>query len=897
MHFVDQLFCYRRHDTKNVIFIQRNKTTSTTPDDGLGFHATRDASLVSKRLYYTPPSKATSLPFHLKQPPCTETQGNSQPIFGKLEGNVDRFLQTLTANASMPTAPGERPHMCSLLDAVQSHRWATAQTLRRDAPRYQFSGLLTFLPLRYHTLPQTRCRKVGGEPEVHTLPKSGCARVSIKMRCMVEIQVPKHRRGDDDDDDASTTMKTMWIPLDDPVLLAWSYGPRDKAAGGGSLVEAHVEQDDTHDFSKSSSKLTVRFDTCTPGRHALHVRLEYLSRRHAIAEIDQKNLLLPPATLMRKTQGSPYAIDVNISPPSAPPLDRRPSCELGLAHAPTWTNETVGSRNYPMLSQKLASFRWYGAARTMREAAWYHMPNSTTTTHRFAPVFHMGQPSHRVRATFHVDMYDDMHEFENVAQTLEKERMPYPDKLGGFYQNDWVQPSNKDLGDWLSEIPRLEYWDRFEATPHSPCKLCRFDYNAAMKCANRRPVLIIGDSTGDKLMHYLECAQNFGSWEHNRDTWRRANDTLRNMMRGEASACTGGPNDSMSTCRLNDLPAREYESRDDALVDYPCLGVMPAFARDDDFKVLYSSLGKFLDLPSRQFSDVIKRFANPNAEAVYPGILNIVRKWHSLLRAAYGAHQGIVIVVSAGVHDAAIGYSHRGGRPEEGAYMLFKALYEVFTLPDDKVVFALPNAIQPLNTLARNCALEHKADFEQAVNILQHHHDYVQNESTYAHGLDPRMMNGGFMWPYPSCTRHYHYAASAERGKEVNDRIYRRVVDLNRERQEAGHDRRVVSVVDWREPSILLPEMYDVGDDVHPTSQLVDELLQLVFHGMCGCDAAESERVGDSTTANPQGDGLYDTAAVPRPQRRRRREQRRQHTHRRRREEGRAYGEKVSPHS
>ena len=50
MHFVDQLFCYRRHDTKNVIFHQRNKTTSTTPDDGLGFHATRDASLVSNDL-------------------------------------------------------------------------------------------------------------------------------------------------------------------------------------------------------------------------------------------------------------------------------------------------------------------------------------------------------------------------------------------------------------------------------------------------------------------------------------------------------------------------------------------------------------------------------------------------------------------------------------------------------------------------------------------------------------------------------------------------------------------------------------------------------------------------------------------------------------------------------
>ena len=383
---------------------------------------------------------------------------------------------------------------------------AIAQTLSRESPRYHFKHLdLVEMPLRFHKVPLTRCRRMGipnAPPHVQAIrnyPDSsrGCARVSIEVMCEVQVFDDNSVQVFDDNSvqafDDNRDDHLRWVPLEDPVLLAWAYGPRSGVGGiDGTLMEARVEHS-REQTQSPTGQFSVRFDTCTAGRHAVHVRLEYLSRNHTIAEQSvpgAHNLhYLPPEIIMRKADGSPYAVDVTL--PETPPMhispspssaDNRPACELGLEHAPQWKNPP-GSRS-PLMSQLRASFRWSDAASTLEEAMQYHTTHSSKTR-RFSTVFHMGH-THAVRKT----LGNNLEESPSLQQLAADSGLaPYPDGRGGFYKKAY-ETNNVDA--WFTELPRFQPWDRFEAAPSSPCRLCRYDFDDAMKCANKRPMISAG---------------------------------------------------------------------------------------------------------------------------------------------------------------------------------------------------------------------------------------------------------------------------------------------------------------------------------------------------------------------------------------------------------------------
>ncbi|XRB11501.1 hypothetical protein RI054_02g13340 [Pseudoscourfieldia marina] len=848
--FVRRLYCWTREafsspyapafgDDREAAAIAERAGARTV----VGFHATPDTTTTARVLYYHQPGALTALPASAlsksDESSCSET-GSAVSL--KQANNDGKVLPPLR-EMNKP-ARSHANHFCSLNDVVQSYHLAIAQTLSRESPRYHFKHLdLVEMPLRFHKVPLTRCRRMGipnAPPHVQAIrnyPDSsrGCARVSIEVMCEVQVFDDNSVQAFDDNSvqafDDNRDDHLRWVPLEDPVLLAWAYGPRSGVGGiDGTLMEARVEHS-REQTQSPTGQFSVRFDTCTAGRHAVHVRLEYLSRNHTIAEQSvpgAHNLhYLPPEIIMRKADGSPYAVDVTL--PEAPPMhispspssaDNRPACELGLEHAPQWKNPP-GSRS-PLMSQLRASFRWSDAASTLEEAMQYHTTHSSKTR-RFSTVFHMGH-THAVRKTFG----NNLEESPSLQQLAADSGLaPYPDGRGGFYKKAY-ETNNVDA--WFTELPRFQPWDRFEAAPSSPCRLCRYDFDDAMKCANKRPMIVIGDSTGNRVMHEMECAVSFGGWEHTKRVLRNADDETRAEYQLLMQQCKG-IQDLKSTCRLNDVPKKEYTSRDDALEDYPCLGVMPAFARDDGFKVIYSSIEKFIGLQHRQLGGLLQQ--GLDHDAIYAKVVKSVRLWHTLLRAVYGHSQGITFVVSAGIHDAVFGHKHHGA--DEGAYIFAKALYDTFTLSDDKVVYALPNALHPINILVHNCATDDMGRYSYAEGMMRSRHDFLaQDVTSYGHGLDPRLYHGDF-WPFPSCFRLYHAKESAERMKDLNDRIHRRLVQLNRERRESGSDQRVVSVVDWREASVLRPDSYVEYDDNHPQAEVVDELIQLVFHGLCGC--------------------------------------------------------------
>ena len=105
-------------------------------------------------------------------------------------------------------------------------------------------------------------------------------------------------------------------------------------------------------------------------------------------------------------------------------------------------------------------------------------------------------------------------------------------------------------------------------------------------------------------------------------------------------------------------------------------------------------------------------------------------------------------------------------------------------------------------------------------------------KAEYTRGSDPRLFNG-LVYGYPGCEQEYHRYKNEFRLAHINNLVWRAVVAENAARKAAA--KRTAAVVDWRALTAARWDSFMPYDAVHPHAALVDEVVQLLLHGVCGC--------------------------------------------------------------
>ncbi|XRB24911.1 hypothetical protein RI054_40g147670 [Pseudoscourfieldia marina] len=149
-----------------------------------------------------------------------------------------------------------------------------------------------------------------------------------------------------------------------------------------------------------------------------------------------------------------------------------------------------------------------------------------------------------------------------------------------------------------------------------------------------------------------------------------------------------------------------------------------------------------------------------------------------------------------------------------GASILARRSLDVFNSTYDSITFALANAYLPLRTMTSNCSASHMGRYQYFKMVLDEGRKHMD-------GL-------------PSHRYHLHRYAGTFRLERINNAVWRRVVAENRARHKVGLN--TARVVDYRAMTSTRYDSYGGGDAVHPSGALVDEQVQLLLHGACGCD-------------------------------------------------------------
>lgn len=723
-------------------------------------------------------------------------------------------------------------HTCSITELADAYLHTVAAALQQPPRHYAKTTNILSLPYAYQTVPSTTCTLLDAQsPQVAAVARmqNECVLVTVHASCAV--------------------MRASGVEqnLMDPGITAWVMAP------DRSMAEVHVgAQKQNHRHRSSTQRRheqTLTFHACTPGMHALHVRLDALSLAHANADIqpghgDGGNVLVQPRFVGRAFEGSPFEIDVSSSHFKAAVLERSrtrpaaaPPCDLGRKHAPrSWR----GNFDQPQYRRDIA-FRWVQDAQDADDLLFYHVGNRTSTR-RFSSVVHLPvgvadtkrKPSSieevvRARRA----MRGNESERTEAIWHMTGEHGALSDERGGF-----IQMKDFELGLVGGQKQRWHAFDRFEAHPSSSCRLCRHDYDSAFRCLRGHVLLLVGDSTTNRIMQEMMCAlsignasaiygepETAGSMRMDLEKWKEWDEVAKKCM-----------TDQPYTCRLDHFPSdlddEDFYERSNIVQKYPCFDVRPPHVPEDAPRILYASIERFLGTKSRQLSEVVSEAASLDEadSTVYDSLL----RWKKLLRSAFGERAGMKIVFSAGLHDMT--YSRQiSSTTANGASILARRSLDVFNSTYDSITFALANAYLPLRTMTSNCSASHMNRYDFFKMVLDEGRKHMDGlpSHRYRREMDPRLYDST-MYGFPGCVPDLHRYAGTFRLERINNAVWRRVVAENRARHKVGLN--TARVVDYRAMTSTRYDSYGVGDAVHPSGALVDEQVQLLLHGACGCD-------------------------------------------------------------
>ena len=485
--------------------------------------------------------------------------------------------------SALPPAPAEDipcadddSKDCTVHGLAEAHLQLVARSIDHNVYFARTNNVVK-LPIAYATVPPTKCELLdAAKPHVKPLKRlmMRCAVVKVHARCHVVR--------------ADGAMQ----PLVDPAVTAWAYAP------DRSLTEVFVRRR----RGKETAAVELTFHACTSGLHALHARLDALSVAHAISDAMPHNgfasgytNFIPARLLARAFTGSPFAINVQLPPSSGLPAllgtDTRPPCDLGLHHAPrSWLRDGT-----PRMRREVF-FRWADDAESASDLLHYHtgLPNSTR---RFSPVVHLGPDVTRRKPSRMFDVRSarramrapiDAGKVQAVLKHLGGGLEPNADGRGGL-----VNGVDYGYGFVGGTKMRWHAYDRYEAHPASACRLCRHDYGSTMNCLRGDVLLLVGDSTSNRVMLEMLCALSIGNA---REIYEARDDggepsPLERRYDEIGKECMADHN---YTCRLDHFPPAMNDtagfSRERILELYPCFAASPPLVPEDAPRIIYASI-------------------------------------------------------------------------------------------------------------------------------------------------------------------------------------------------------------------------------------------------------------------------------------------------------------------